>query len=161
MTIWHGKTHLGNIDSIVAPLSCYIEKCIGKTCPQSCLIALDSTCEKLTIQYLQNTPSATNINTLFACPLTDSGEKYDAKICYNLTEEQRVNMAQNLYDTILTFKDTASGIRKTIIQNLWKTHAEKQKSTNTSVSSSQCVEEASSVWYKFLQPYTEKESKTS
>ena len=149
---------LTNIDAIVAPLSCYINQCIGKTCPQSCLQTVDSVCQGLTIQYLQNTPAATNMNTLFSCPLTDSGKLYDARICYNLTEKQRVDMAKNLYDTILTFKETASGVRKKIIENLWKTHTEKQKNNNTSVSSSQCVEQANNVWYEFLKPYSEKDT---
>ena len=149
---------LKDIDAIVAPLSCYINQCIGKTCPQSCLQTVDSACQSLTIQYLQNTPAATNMNTLFSCPLTDSGKLYDAKICYNLTETQRVNMAENLYNTILTFKETASGVRKTIIENLWKTHTEKQKSNNTSVSSSQCVEQANNIWYEFLKPYSAKDT---
>ena len=142
--------NMRNIDGIVAPLSCYIEQCIGKACPQSCLVAVDSACEKLTIQYLQDTPAAANMNTLFDCPQTESGRQYDAKVCYNLTEAQRVGMSQNFYDAILSFKNTATGIRKTIIQNLWKTHAAKQKSNNTSVAPSQCVEESNSTWSIFL-----------
>ena|GEM_PF-3922572 len=117
---------------------------------------VESICTTVTLAYLQAKPEATNINTLFTCPPTESGKSYDSNICYNLTETQRIDMAQNLYDTILAFKNTASGVRREIIKNLWKIHSDKQIRDNTSVFSSQCVEQAGIVWYNFLttQPQT-------
>jgi hypothetical protein len=127
-------------------------------CPQSCLLTLDDTCQKLTIELLKNTKTATNIDAVFPCKqsVIDS----DPKICYNmianLTQAESTDMAQNFYETISSFKKTASDIRKIIIQNVWKIHIDKQKANNTSVSSSQCVEQASAVWNKYLAEATGK-----
>ena len=149
-----------DMDLITSGLTCMAkQKCnFGEQCPQSCSETVESICTRLTLEYFQRTPTAINMNTLFTCPQRDSGTLYDKKICYNLTEAQRINMAQNFYDTILAFKNTASGVRKTIIQNLWKIHSDKQKSNNTSVSSSQCVEQANNDWYEFLKPYSAKDT---
>ncbi len=145
--------NISNIESKVAGLSCYVSKCIGQTCPQSCTQIVDSICQTVAIQYIKTNPAAIDVNNIFKCPISQSSANNDTKICYNLNDDQRLAIAEDLYTAINKFQTNGISIRKKIVEDLWNIHNDKQNATNTSVSSSQCIEAANTRWNEYLKPY--------
>lgn len=141
---------LTEIDNTVEPLKCYISQCLTRPCPNSCVQAVEKVCDGLAEQYLEGNAKK-DYTTFFTCPLSETAKTYDNNTCYNLADNQREAMSENFYTSIKSFKTVGDDVRKTIIQNVWKIHVSKQKEMNTSVTSSQCIEEANKAWLAQLQ----------